>query len=399
MSSVRVRPETDKLYIDFRYLGIRCREQFNLINNTKNIKKLNRLAKNIDAEITLDQFDYSKTFPNSKLLAKVNEKILERPEAVPNFDVFAVKWLEQKQPEWKLSYIKSIQSILDTHLLPIFCKKNLSQIKKPDLLEFRSTLSKLPGKDVGTVLSPTRINHIMSPLIMILNDASSQYDFPSPTRGIKLLRIARTKVEPFTLQEVKFIIDSVRKDFRFYYTVRFFTGMRTSEIDGLKWQYVDFDKRQILICESLVSGHTVSTKNDTSFRSIDMTQTVYEAMKSQYEHTGDGDYVFCTRKGTPLNHNNVTNRIWHPLLRELGLTARRPYVTRHTAATLWLASGENAEWIAKQLGHSTTELLHKVYSRYVPNLTRRDGTAFEKLLLQTYHNNTNTNNAVANIHE
>jgi len=239
----------------------------------------------------------------------------------------------------------------------------------------------------------------MSPLLMILDDAAMQYSCPSPVRGIKSLRIPRTKVEPFTLSEVKMIINSVRKDFKYYYTVRFFTGMRTGEIDGLKWSYVDFDKRQILVCESLVSGHTVSTKNDTSFRAIDMTQTVFEAMKHQYELTGDGDYVFCTRKGTPLNHNNVTNRIWHPLLKELGLTPRRPYITRHTAATLWLACGESAEWIAKQLGHSTTELLHKVYSRYVPNLTRKDGTAFEKLLLQAYHNNTNSNNAVANIHE
>ena len=46
---------------------------------------------------------------------------------------------------------------------------------------------------------------------------------------------------------------------------------------------------------------------------------------------------------------------------------------RHSAATLWLASGENPEWIAKQLGHTSTEMLFKTYSRYVPNLTRQDG--------------------------
>ena len=36
--------------------------------------------------------------------------------------------------------------------------------------------------------------------------------------------------------------------------------------------------------------------------------------------------------------------------------------------------------IARQLGHTTTEMLFRVYSRYVPNLTRRDGSAFERLL-------------------
>ncbi|HOI66111.1 MAG TPA: site-specific integrase, partial [Thiomonas arsenitoxydans] len=48
---------------------------------------------------------------------------------------------------------------------------------------------------------------------------------------------------------------------------------------------------------------------------------------------------------------------------------------------LWLAAGENPEWIARQMGHTSTEMLFKVYSRYVPNLTRRDGSAFERLLI------------------
>jgi len=100
------------------------------------------------------------------------------------------------------------------------------------------------------------------------------------------------------------------------------------------------------------------------------------------------DFVFCTRTGGPLNHNNVTKRVWYPLLRHLGLRKRRPYQTRHTAATLWLAAGENPEWIARQMGHTTTEMLFRVYSRYVPNLTRRDGSAFERLLAREMVNST-----------
>ncbi|BBE11161.1 hypothetical protein HH1059_20760 [Halorhodospira halochloris] len=32
------------------------------------------------------------------------------------------------------------------------------------------------------------------------------------------------------------------------------------------------------------------------------------------------------------------------------------------------------------MGHSDTKMLFTVYSRYVPNLTRRDGSAIERLL-------------------
>ena len=111
-----------------------------------------------------------------------------------------------------------------------------------------------------------------------------------------------------------------------------------------------------------------------------MSQPVYEALKLQYQLTKKHDYVFCTRSGNPLDYGNVTKRIWQPILNYLGLKQRRAYQTRHTAATLWLASGENPEWVARQLGHSTTKMLFNVYSRYVPNVTRQDGSAFEKLL-------------------
>ena len=69
----------------------------------------------------------------------------------------------------------------------------------------------------------------------------------------------------------------------------------------------------------------------------------------------------------------------HRVVRE-----RRPYQTRHTAATLWLAAGESPEWIARQMGHATTTMLFRVYSRFVPNLTRKDGSAFERLLTQNF---------------
>ncbi len=158
--------------------------------------------------------------------------------------------------------------------------------------------------------------------------------------------------------------------------------MRTGAIDVLKWKYVDFERREILVRETLIAGETEYTKTDGSQREIPMFGPVYDALKEQHAATGRlSKYVFCNREGNPLDHNNVTKRVWYPLLRALNLKQRRPYQTRHTAATLFLASGENPEWVARTLGHSTTEMLFKVYSRYVPNLTRQDGSAFERLIL------------------
>ena len=218
------------------------------------------------------------------------------------------------------------------------------------------------------------------PLRSILNEGADRYDFKSPMRGIKSLKVPRSQVEPLTLEEVQRFLAAVREDFRPYYTVRFFTGMRTGEVDGLKWKYVDFERRQILMRETYVMGWENYTKNDYSQREIAMSGPVYDALREQQKRSGERTFVFCTAQGKPLDYNNVAKRVWHPLLRHLGLTPRKPYQTRHTAATLWLATGENPEWIARQMGHATTEMLFRVYSRYVPNITRQDGSAFEALL-------------------
>ena len=159
--------------------------------------------------------------------------------------------------------------------------------------------------------------------------------------------------------------------------------MRTGEVHGLKWKYVDFDRRLILVRETVVDGEETYTKTDSSQRDIQMSQVVFDALKVQEAGTRKlSEFVFCNRDGLSLDNKNLNNRVWKPLLRRLGLKQRRPYQCRHTAATLWLASGESPEWIARQLGHTTTEMLFRVYSRYVPNLTRRDGSAFERMLLQ-----------------
>jgi integrase len=128
------------------------------------------------------------------------------------------------------------------------------------------------------------------------------------------------------------------------------------------------------------------TKTDGSQREIEMSQPVYDALKHQYLATGDKEYVFSTLSGAPVSTTNFTSRVWYPLLAHLGLRPRRPYQTRHTGATLWLASGESPEWIARQMGHANTEMLFRVYSRYVPNLTRSDGSAFERLLTNSFTN-------------
>lgn len=379
-----IRSRYDKLVVDFRYMNKRCRETTNLIDTPANRKKLEKVIEQMEAEITLGIFSYAKYFPKSE---KCDEMMAlnDRKECIqsdtPSFKQFATLWFSEKEIEWRDTYKRKIQEIIDMYLLPSFGTKPIHLIKKTDVLAFRSSLAKVTYGKANKHLSAARINSIMVPLGMILKEGAKRYKFDNPYDDIKSLKEPKTDIQPFTLEEVWKFINGVRADYHNYYLVRFFTGMRTSEIDGLIWENIDFDRREIVIKQALVKGKIVPPKTQESYRAIQMSPWVYDALLEQQTITYErSDYVFCAHTGEPLDYNNVNKRVWHPTLKILGLKKRNAYQSRHTAATLWLAAGESPEWIASQMGHSTTKMLFNTYSRYVPNMTRQDGSAFEALV-------------------
>ena len=395
-----IRELNGKLFFDFRFKGQRCREYTAAEESKANRTKMEKILKKIEEDIEANNFEYRRYFPNSKLAEKFDspqairsktslatqQPFMAAPVAMdtPLFADFVEQWFKEFSVGWRRTYISTIRQIIDSRLTPAFGDKAVSHIRREDILSFRSTLAKDPGRKQDSNLSARRINAIVLVLTQVLNEAADRFNFTTAADRIKPLKLKKVDVMPFSLDEVYRIIETVRPDFKDYFTVRFLTGMRTGEVDGLKWKYVDFEKRLIYVRETFTAGQEDYTKNDTSQRDIRMSQPVFDALRRQFDATGKlSKFVFCNRDGKPMDLHNFCKRVWYPLLKHLKLESRTPYQTRHTAATLWLAAGEAPEWIARQLGHANTEMLFTVYSRFVPNLTRQDGSAFERLLLNT----------------
>ncbi len=405
MASIRVRSNTGRLYVDFYYRGVRCREITALPNTPANRARLQQLLNRIERAIKQGTFSYREFFPNSKranqfeppaplvvtITPEYAERVMEaanspRPSGgtivapTPLFSAFADQWSVDREVEWKRSTRIKVADILRAHLLPRFKGRVIGDLTKQDILNLRNHLAK-DTRD-GQGLSPARINGILNILRQILEEAADLYQFSTPFRGIKPLRVPKTNVDPLTLAQVLQFLEAVPSEYRALYTVAFFTGLRTSELLGLKWSRVDFVRKTIHVCETWVYGAEDTTKTGGSDRFVSMSSVVNAALLAHYEATAESDsvYVFHNKVGKPLSHHNLANRVWGPTLKAMGLKPRRPYQTRHTAATLWLAAGESPEWIAAQLGHASTKMLFTVYSRYVPNTTRQDGSAIEALL-------------------
>lgn len=390
MSSVRARPETGKLYFDFQYGKVRCRESSTLDDTPQNRASMQKVLERIQAEITLGTFDYRRYFPHSakaglfdvRARTSASDGAALEGGTTPPFSTFVGDWWAENEVRWREGTKETMRATVYGRLEPRFGSTRVSAITRQDILRFRADLAQEKGRGAGN-LSPKTVNQVVTVLKAILDEAAQRYGFVPPTGKIARLKVPKSDIEPFTLDEVWSLINTVRADYRPYLTVRLLTGMRTGEVNGLKWKHIDWARRQILVRETYRHGRTQYTKTDGSQREIDISDRVLAALKEQQTLCGQqSDYVFCNREGGPIDAKNFANRVWAPLLRHLGLKGRRPYQMRHTCATLWLAAGENPLWIARQLGHSTPEMLFKVYSRFVPNLTRRDGSAFERLIAQ-----------------
>jgi integrase len=86
-------------------------------------------------------------------------------------------------------------------------------------------------------------------------------------------------------------------------------------------------------------------------------------------------------EGRPILQDKL-RELWARAMNKSQLPYRRMYETRHTFASWALAAGESPEWVARTMGHVNTAMIYKTYGRYIPNLTRQDGTALEGMLFK-----------------
>jgi len=189
MSSIRVLKRKGTLCFDFRFRGIRCRAQTVLPDTTANRKKMKTVLERIEADIAMGVFDYRRFFAESASAAQLDPPAGPTPaidvatEATTHSSDFANEWYAQHEIEWKRSYRKTVRGALDQHLIPRFGEVDVGRITREEILNFRSTLGKLPGRQGKSTLSAQRINHVMGVLRRVLEDAADRFHFGAPTSG------------------------------------------------------------------------------------------------------------------------------------------------------------------------------------------------------------------------
>lgn len=312
-----------------------------------NIKYAERLVAEIRDRIRLGAFSFAEFFPDdvaqdsSTVAAYLGgwEKTIRAPASTKAKYVSAAKF-------WKL------------HLGP----KPLATVKPSDI---RAALAKRPdlaGKTVNDYVSVLRLA-----LQAAVDDKLIQHN---PAEPIEATQAQKQPPDPFTPAEAEAIIAKLRErspedadlaEFRFY------TGLRTGELIGLRWSSVELVAKRITVVGGRVRGEDRDSTKTGRSRVVDLNSRALAALQRQRPRTqAKSEHVFLNpRTGLPYdNENEFMKQAWAPCLKLLGIRYRRPYNTRHTYATMMLMAGMTPAYCAGQLGHSV-EMFLTTYAKWL----------------------------------
>lgn len=344
--------------IDLNIYGIRVRESIPVPPTAERLRFANEKRMAVICDAKMGVLDYAKHFPESKHLKKFAKNKAEHITVSGASDL----WFKRNYKNWTDSTYRGYWSKVKTHILPNFGNISAADFKPSVYKQWAAECDRSAKtiKDVRSILKKIFDELLYDELI-----ETNPIDKCKPPK-----RIAPEPV-PFTEEERQKIIcalpDNSARDF---YVFCFWTGLRTGEALGLRWQDVDFAKKRIYIRQSIVNGKLAGTKNKGSARTHELHELALSVLKKLREiqiSDPESNRIFLDpRTNLPWKNDGVPReRFWTKACKAAAVDYRRPYNCRHTYASHLLTGGADPTWLAKQMGHSDWGMLIRTYARWM----------------------------------
>ena len=169
------------------------------------------------------------------------------------------------------------------------------------------------------------------------------------------------------------------------YVVAVHTGLRQGELLGLKWADIDLAASRLSVRRALkVTDHGLDfgpPKNNASRRSVPLSKTAVAALRAHRTRQNeerlrlgvlwqDHDLVFPNRVGKPMDHGNLYDREYKPLLRSAGLGDEgfTFHSLQRTFATELFNQRKRPKNIQSLLGHSSIVQTIDTYSHLLEDV-------------------------------
>ena len=217
----------------------------------------------------------------------------------------------------------------------------------------------------------------------------------NPMEDLILPKMNKHKIEAYTEQEVKEILERAKEDenekIYLLMLIALFTGARRGEISAMKFSKINFEQSTITIDENRVQIHkediVKQPKTESGIREIAIPRILLSELKKAHLDYGkrkmkygkdfcDSDYVFTHPNGKPYTPSGLSNLYQRFLKRNPQIPKKNFHMLRHTYCSILLSNNVDLKTVSTNMGHSGVQITANVYAHTYAESQRK---AAEKL--------------------
>ena len=169
-----------------------------------------------------------------------------------------------------------------------------------------------------------------------------------------------------------------------FYT-QLYSGMRPTEVRGLPWRDVDWERGGIQITQDADEFNEIGPlKSGAAYRFIPLPGFVTQMLKAWEKvcPSGEHELVFPNWIGNIETLGNITSRGWYPLCRRAGLVTKDESgrevakyhlnTLRHIKASLEIELGRSPKRIQELMGHEDIKMTFDIYGHLFKDTSAHD---------------------------
>ena len=272
-----------------------------------------------------------------------------------SFSKWAEIWLKTyKQNIKEYTYVYTYKTNIEKYLCPYFGSANLTDIKPLDVQNFFNAYSHLAQSTLN------KFKIILNSMFETAID--NDMCLKNPARNITpKSKKEEAKRNAYTLSEYNIALKWAYQNQKTDIILLLETGVRRSELLGLRWQDVDYKKKVIMVSESIKpkvnkkSEENTELKSKSSHRFIPISSELCRYLK---KHSSDIGRII---NQTPDAFSKMFKNEMSELSKQCGIKELTPHELRHTFGTVEREKGVDIYSIQKLMGHSDIKVTSEKY--------------------------------------
>lgn len=298
------------------------------------------------------------------------------------------RWLDFKASQVRPATLESYRMLLDQYVKPEIGDIRLDKLTALNLQEFYSKLPSLSQQKKGKERKPlsARTCKYVHTLIKGILDQAVRWDLLWRNVADQVMppKAEKKDVEFWDAEEAMRFLEAC-KSHRLYplFYLAITTGLRRSELLGVRWEDIDFARGWLKIRHAVKQGmrgvptEVSRPKTRAGERTIALGEDMLDLLR-QVPRDPSG-WVFASEAGTPIEPRNL-NRVFYDLIQKAGVRKIRLHDLRHSYASLAIRRGIPVKTLAERLGHTDVSFTLNTYAHVYDEQRRAAGLSLADLV-------------------